>query len=74
MTTKLTYTSSVQTQGHCPKRDFQTVERIQGRFHTFPVDEPKAKAVKETVEESPLVEEVAEPMLNELCKNTTNSE
>lgn len=70
MTTKLTYNEFRSAhKGTAQKEISKLWKEYKEGSYTFPVDEPKAKAVKETpVEESPLVEEVAEPTLNELCK------
>ena len=70
MTTKLTYNEFRSAhKGTAQKEISKLWKEYKEGSYTFPVDEPKAEAVKETpVEESPLVEDVGAQTLNELCK------
>ena len=70
MTTKLTYNEFRSAhKGTAQKEISKLWKEYKGGSYTFPVDEPKAESVEETpVEKSPSVEEVAEPTLNDLCK------
>ena len=70
MTTDLTYNQFRSAHKGTPRKRFpNSGNNTRKADYSFPVEEEKAKPIEETpVEESPSVEEVGEPTLNDLCK------
>ena len=70
MTIKLTYNEFRSAhKGTAQKEISKLWKEYKEGSYTFPVVEEETESVKETpVEESPVLEEVEEPTLNELCK------